>query len=131
MLSILIGLLILPAAQAEAIPQQVVASCECVVLNDARTPILPPHSYVGAPVPVVPSEFGVYGTGQLSSEVERTHCAETAPGELNAACSIAVVKALHNATYLCGQIAQRYHPNQNDGFLNGSIEPSLCLLSIE
>lgn len=131
MLISLLSLFILPNIKAEELPSQVIASCECVVLNDAGVPIRPPHSYVGAPIPVVPGYFEVHGEGKLDSDYEKANCKEIGNGELSLACAVGAVKAQHNATYKCGEIAHRYHPDRIDGFLAGSIEPASCFLSLD
>ncbi len=131
MLSILISLFIGVSAHAEDQPKQVIASCECVVLNDAGDPIRPAHALVGTPVPVTSGEFDVHGIGRLKSPYERENCFELENGELSMACSIGAVKAKFNAEYRCGEIARQYHPNQIDGFTNGSVDASTCYLSLE
>lgn len=131
LVSILSLILSTSIIQAEEIPQQVIASCECTVLNDAGVPIRSPHSSLGAVIPVVPGYHEVHGVGKLKSDYERKNCVELDNGELSLACAVAAVKAQHNASYKCGKIAHRYHPDQIDGFLNGQIEPDSCFLTLD
>ncbi len=131
MLSFLISLLVIFSAQAGDRPKQVIASCECVVINDAGMPIRPSHSLVGTPVPVTSGEFDVHGVGRLKSSYEQENCYELEDGELSMACSVGAVKAKFNAEYRCGEIARQYHPDKIDGFTNGSVDASTCYLSLE